>query len=118
MKPSAPVATKAARQPQVSAIHGTTIGVMIAPMFDPALKIPVASARSRDGNHSATVLIDAGKLPDSPRPSAKRAALKPAVVRANAVDIAERLQIVTDAAKPFRVPMRSITRPATRKPRA
>src|SRR5436305_218961 len=46
-------------------------------MFEPALKIPVANARSRPGNHSATVLIDAGKLPDSPRPSANLAALNP-----------------------------------------
>src|SRR6185503_4821931 len=32
------------------------------------------------GNHSATVLIAAGKLPASPRPSAKRAAAKPATL--------------------------------------
>jgi len=36
---------------------GTTIGAMTAPMFVPALKRPVANARSRRGNHSATVLI-------------------------------------------------------------
>ena len=57
---------------------GTTIGVMIAPMFVPALKRPVANARSERGNHSATVLMAAGKLPDSPRPRAKRAAMNPA----------------------------------------
>ena len=37
----------AACQPQCSAIHGTMIGVTIAPTFEPALKIPVANARSR-----------------------------------------------------------------------
>src|SRR4029079_8566434 len=118
MNPSAPVVMNAARQPHVSVIHGTMIGVMIAPTFDPALKIPVASARSLEGNHSATVLIDAGKLPDSPNPRAKRAALKPAVVLASAVDIADTLQITTEAANPRRVPMRSITRPAISNPNA
>src|SRR6476469_902645 len=102
----------AARQPHVSVIHGTTIGVMTAPTFDPALKIPVASARSFAGNHSATVLIDAGKLPDSPNPSAKRAALKPAVSRANAFEMAEKLYNVNVPAKPRLLPTRSMIRPA------
>ena len=48
-------------QPKRIVIHGTTSGVTIAPTFVPALKMPVASARSRRGNHSATVLIDAGE---------------------------------------------------------
>ena len=34
----------------------------IAPTFEPELKMPVANARSRRGNHSATVLIAAGKV--------------------------------------------------------
>src|SRR5690348_17899477 len=114
----APVVMNAARHPQVSVIHGTTIGVMIAPTFDPALKIPVANARSRAGNHSATVLIDAGKFPDSPSPSAKRASANPFAVFASAVDIAAMLHAITDAESPFRVPKRSIMRPATRKPSA
>src|SRR5438067_190184 len=92
-KPRAPVAMNAARQPHVSVIHGTTIGVITAPTLEPALKIPVAKARSRRGNHSATVLIAAGKFPDSPSPSANRAALNPAAVRASACDIAATLQI-------------------------
>src|SRR4029453_10821881 len=89
--PTEPVMIKAARQPQVSTIHGTTSGVTIAPTFVPALKIPVANARSRAGNHSATVLMDAGKFADSPSPRAKRAALKPAAVRASACAIAAML---------------------------
>ena len=105
---------KAARHPQVSAIHGTTRGVTIAPMFEPALNIPVANARSRTGNHSATVLIDAGKFPDSPTPSAKRATPKPVTVRASACAIAARLQTTIDAANPSRVPISSISRPAPR----
>src|SRR5215212_11194716 len=90
---SAPVQMKAKRQPNVVAIHGTTSGVTTAPTFVPALKIPVASARSRAGNHSATVLIDEGKFPDSPRPSAKRAALNWNALRASECAIAAKLQI-------------------------
>ena len=59
-------------------MNGTVIGVITAPMLVPALNSPVANARSRRGNHSATVLIAAGKLPDSPRPSRKRTNMKPA----------------------------------------
>src|SRR6185295_2850253 len=103
MKPIAPVSMKAQRQPRCTAIHGTVNGATIAPTFEPALKIPVANARSRAGNHSATVLIDAGKFPDSPRPNAKRAAANPFAVRASAVDIAARLHATIDAARPFRV---------------
>src|SRR5437762_6468869 len=64
-------------QPQRKVIQGTTSGVTSAPTFVPELKMPVARARSFLGNHSATVLIEAGKAPDSPRPSAKRASAKP-----------------------------------------
>ena len=69
---------KAQYQPNWIVIHGTTSGVTSAPTFVPELKMPVASARSRLGNHSATVLIEAGKLPASPKPSATRASMKPA----------------------------------------
>jgi hypothetical protein len=39
----------------VSVIQGTAIGTTSAPTLVPELKIPVASARSFFGNHSATV---------------------------------------------------------------
>ena len=45
----------------------------MAPTLAPELKMPVASERSLCGNHSAVVLMAAGKLPDSPRPRQKRA---------------------------------------------
>ena len=48
----------------------------------PALKIPVAKARSRLGNHSATLLMAAGKLPDSPKPSMARQKPRSTVWRA------------------------------------
>src|SRR5436190_21907319 len=87
-KPIAPVAMKAARQPHLEVIQKTTGGVTIAPMLVPELKIPVASARSFFGNHSATVLIAAGKLPASPRPRKNRATPKPRTVVASAWPIA------------------------------
>src|SRR6202047_5575414 len=71
--PRAPVRRKAERQPQCEAIHGATSGVTMAPALVPALKIPVASARSFLGNHSATHLMLAGKTPASPNPRARGA---------------------------------------------
>src|SRR6266540_576557 len=94
-KPSDPVRMNAQRQPHVSAIQGTRSGVTIAPVLVPALKIPVASARSFFGNHSATALIAPGKLADSPSPKRARAAENPAVVRATAWPIAATLQATT-----------------------
>ena len=83
-RPMRPVTTKAACQPQVRASQGTTAGATMAPTLVPALKMPVANARSFLGNHSATVLMAAGKLPDSPMPRAKRAKAKPVTLAASA----------------------------------
>src|SRR5262245_5675028 len=120
-------------QPNVAVIHGTVIGVTTAPMLVPALKSPVANARSRCGNHSATVLIAAGKLPDSPRPSANRTAMNPATdaeyerpnaprniatagpnVVASADAMAASDQMTSASVKPFFVPSRSMIRPANK----
>src|ERR1035437_8365755 len=72
-KPSAPVIRNVDCQPYLVASHGTVRGATTAPIFDPELKIPVACARSLRGNHSATVLMQAGKFADSPNPSRVRA---------------------------------------------
>src|SRR5262249_2525153 len=82
--PNAPVAMNAHLHPYAIVIHGTTSGATTAPILVPELKRPVASARSFFGNHSATALIDAGKLPDSPKPRANRAAWNPKTDRASA----------------------------------
>ena len=76
--------TNAACHPHVSAIHGTSSGVRIAPVLVPALNIPVASARSFCGNHSAIALIDPGKIADSLKPSIARAIENPVAVFAKA----------------------------------
>src|SRR2546427_12967546 len=98
--PVRPVTTKVHRQPYVSVSHGTVTAATSTPTFVPALKIPVASARSLRGNHSATVLMHAGKFPASPNPSAKRAKLKPVTVVTSAWAIAARLQNKTESEKP------------------
>src|ERR1022692_4546736 len=76
-KPSAPVRKKAHLHPQRNAMKGTASGARTAPIFEPELNNPVARARSRWGNHSATVLTAAGKLLASPPPSAQRATPNP-----------------------------------------
>src|ERR1035441_3252167 len=73
MNPMAPVVRNAACQPNLPAIQGTTRIVAVAPTFAPELKIPVATPRCRLGNHSATVLMQAGKFAASPNPSSTRA---------------------------------------------
>src|SRR5437588_2110821 len=83
-RPMAPVRIKAHCQPRCSAIHGTVNGATIAPTFEPALKMPVASALSFLGNHSATVLIAAGKFPASPKPRVALATPNPKAERARA----------------------------------
>src|SRR3954453_20909274 len=83
-KPSAPVATNADCQPHLLAIQGTTSGTITAPIFAPELKIPVAWARSLLGNHSATVLMHAGKFAASPNPRNARATPNAKAEAANA----------------------------------
>src|SRR5690606_14321944 len=75
--PMAPIIMNAASQPQCAYIHGTVNGARMAPMFAPELKIPVASDRSRFGKYSATVLMAAGKFPDSPNASKARENINP-----------------------------------------
>ena len=89
---------KAQRQPRVRAIAGTIAGAMMAPTLVPALKIAVANARSCFGNHWATALIAAGKLPPSLTPRATRAAKKPFTEPTAACAIAARLQSTIEVA--------------------
>ncbi len=50
----------AACQPQTPRISGNRAGVTIAPTLVPALKMPVATARSPAGNHRRVVFTQAG----------------------------------------------------------
>src|ERR1700735_4389043 len=96
IKPSAPMMIKAICQPYEARSRGTMIGATTAPMLAPELKMPVASALSFFGNHSATDLIAEGKLPDSPTPRPERAIVKPSVLRARACAMAKILQIIME----------------------
>ena len=109
---------KAACQPKLSAIIGTSNGATIAPIFEPELKIPVAKALSLRGNHSEMVLMAAGKLPDSPIPSANLATPNPIGVRAKACDIAAKDHTIIDSMNPFFVPKKSINLPTNSNPMA
>src|SRR5947207_11081429 len=93
-KPKQPVMTKAHCQPQAFTMKGTVKGAVMAPMFVPELKIPVAKALSFLGNHSATVFIAAGKLPASLRPKTERATIKPPTVFTKACPTDARLQMI------------------------
>ena len=95
---STPVAMKAMRQPNMAAIHGTASGVMIAPTLEPALKMPMASARSRLGNHSLVAASAAGKVPASPSAISRRAPISPRVVVKAAWSMCPAAQIVTASA--------------------
>ncbi len=84
----------------------------MAPKFEPLLKMPVARARSRLGNHSATVLMDAGKLPASPTPNALRT--KTCIITnrpTKALRIPNIDQMMSESASPSLVPILSITHP-------
>ncbi|MNY71478.1 hypothetical protein D3C86_2098300 [compost metagenome] len=58
--PRQPMPTKAACQPQTLRISGSRAGVTMAPTLVPALKMPVARARSPAGNQRRVVFTQAG----------------------------------------------------------
>ena len=72
----------------------TSVGAMKKLTLVPELKRPVASARSSEGNHSVVALMAAGKFPDSPRPSIKRAMQNPATEKTKAWLMEESAQMV------------------------
>src|SRR6266581_3518649 len=81
--PSAEVSRKQPRHPNTAFKATNAGGPIIAATFVPALKTPVAKARSFLGNHSATALMAAGKFPASPKPSMALQKPKPIVERAS-----------------------------------
>ena len=73
--------------------------------------MPMAVDRSRTGNHSATVLVAAGKPPPSPAPSRNRlaASIQKPVASAWLAQASDQKTMMT--ANPRRVPSRSISTP-------
>src|SRR5690349_7082433 len=106
-KPKQPVMTNAHCQPHALTMNGTVKGAVMAPMFVPELKIPVAKALSFLGNHSATVFTAAGKFPASLNPRTERAVIKPVTVRTKACPTDARLQVINARAYPVLVPILS-----------
>src|SRR4029450_8048747 len=105
------VIKKHVRHPYRATMKAKTGGPAIAATLLPALKIPVAKARSFFGNHSATDLMAAGKLPLSPKPSIARQKLSPSAEPASACSAAAADHHTTDTAYPTRVPKRSMNFP-------
>jgi hypothetical protein len=93
-------------------------GPVIAATFEPALNIPVAKALSFFGNHSATLLMAAGKLPPSPRPSVILATTNPGVLPAKECAIAAMLHTTMEMPYPSLVPILSMKRPKSKRPKA
>src|SRR6266700_992892 len=91
-------------------------GPIIDATFEPALKTPVAKARSFLGNHSATALMAAGKLPASPRPSMLLQKPSPTTEPVSACNPAATDHHRIDVAYPMYVPNRSMNLPASRNP--
>src|SRR6185312_14994052 len=107
ISPEAPTAKKAARHPKSRTIHATRGGANMAPIAEPLLNIPDASARSRSGNHSATTLTPAGQFPASPIPKRDRNRPSDHGPRESAWSSAAADHHAAQSAKPKRVPKRS-----------
>src|SRR4051812_39913363 len=82
-KPAAPATMKVERQPKWPAMTGIVSGAKTVATEAPELKMEVAKARSRLGNHWAVALMAEGKFPASPKPSPRRAMKKPLMLCTN-----------------------------------
>src|SRR5580704_1391108 len=116
MTPIPAVIRKHERQPYFMLSQTKAGGPSIDDSVVPELNIPVANARSLGGNHSATALIAAGKLPASPKPSMARQNPKPSMDCASTCSPAAADHHKVAAAYPMRVPKRSMKFPAARNP--
>src|ERR1017187_352476 len=92
---------------------GTTAAGSMLPTLAPELKMLVARARSFLGNHSATVLIQAGKLAASQIPRRNMAAPKCIAECAKPGNMAAVLHNTMAIANALRVPSQSVNHPAT-----
>ena len=102
-----------ARQPHFIAMIDTIGAAAIEPKAVPALKMPMASARSRMGNHSLTARTPPVKLPGSNTPSRNRKKENWPTVPAKTCSMLATDQPETKTMNPRRVPMKSMTRPLT-----
>src|ERR1041385_601201 len=111
--PSVPMIMNAGRQPPKYLYRPiTSIGAIAPPIEEPLSNRATAQPRSFLGNHSATALVAAGQLADSPAPSRKRKKAKLRSPPASDVSMAAIEYQITVIVRPLRVPIRSIKRPA------
>src|ERR1035437_7312976 len=115
-RPMDPVQIKAACQPKREVKAAMRIGAIKKEALEPELKIPLASARSSEGNHSVVALMAAGKLPLSPKPRKMRAMQKPITLATREWLSEAKAQTAMAQAYPSLVPSLSMMRPAKRKP--
>ena len=106
--------TKAHRQPARRATAETTGTASVEPRAVPALKMPMARARSRIGNHSAAARTPAGKFTGWVAPSSSRAPWKPRTELTRPWAMVASDQSDAKTRKLRRVPMRSTTKPPTK----
>src|SRR6266478_2043592 len=99
------------RHPYRNASSTMVGGARTAPSAAPLLKMPDASARSREGNHSLTTFTPAGQLPASPAPSKNRQAPRLIGPTAKKCKMPAVDQTNMHSAYPNRVPTRSINGP-------
>src|SRR5215470_61068 len=83
----------------------TSTGAIAPPIDEPLSNSATAQPRSFFGNHSATALVAAGQLADSPAPSRKRKKAKLRRPPANDVSMAAIEYQMTVIVRPFRVPI-------------
>jgi hypothetical protein len=102
---------KVGRQPHDEASQAMRGGDNAPPTAAPVLKMPMPSARSRGGNHSAIDFAAPGQFPASPKPSTKRQKAKLVMLRAAACATAAIDHTTIEIVKPTRVPTRSYRRP-------
>jgi hypothetical protein len=105
------VAKKTTRQLYQARIAAMAGGATTAPMAVPALMIPIASERSRAGNHSATAFVAAGNPPPSPTPRRKRLTSSERNPVARPWLAEARDQPIMMRSRPRRVPSRSTSAP-------
>src|SRR3982751_2092136 len=111
-KPSRPVTTKEARQPQCRVTNATSGGAIIAPRLDPLLQIPITMVRAAGGTQVAAAFAKAGHAPPSPTASSPRKNARLHGPRAKAVSAPAIDHHVTASERPRLVPRRSRAHPA------
>lgn len=107
--PSTPTTTKDHCQLACRIVHTTSGGAHRAPIEEPMLNQPIATERSRAGNHSVVALTPAGMPAASVNPSKPRKKAMLCQPVASAAQAQATDQASANTAKPILVPTASST---------